>query len=535
MATITYGSKTDVGRVRKMNQDSLAVLTAGDLEGLLDGLFVVADGMGGKAGGEIASRVTVETVPAVVQEALTDSEGDASDGQIAEALREAIEAANEVVYKQARANPELRGMGTTCVAALIRNGSAIVGHVGDSRVYLLRGGRLAQLTEDHSLVQEHVRAGEMSAEEARGSRFKNVITRAVGIAERVAPEIKILELAEGDTLLLCSDGLTNMVSDSDIVRMLGQDTGAQEVCDALVEAALQNGGDDNITALVVRNGAFRPQAFEEPEPLDEEFFKSAAAGPTVERSTGRSGVLSYVMLITLVIVLGGALISVGRETYDMTSAYPFFMHKKKDPPKPVPPVPPDLAHLTYDDPVAVSQKPVRGAPIACDAAGNVYVVTKQSGSTLRISPDGKTSPFISSEAAPAPVEATKHWAVDPQGNMYVSSKAEKTIHKYDANGTRVGSPGEGKLTAPEGIAVDGQGDIYVVDENRLKVLKAHAVKADGTTDKETRRQGDEVIGDGVVTGAGVTFDPNPGLSVEGDSSSSKPKPRKPGSSQDGPR
>jgi serine/threonine protein phosphatase PrpC len=524
MATLSYGSKTDVGRVRKMNQDSLAVFTAEDLEGLLDGLFVVADGMGGKAGGEIASRVTVETVPAVVQEALTDSGEKASDGQIAEALREAIEAANEVVYKQARANPELRGMGTTCVAALIRNGSAIVGHVGDSRIYLLRSGRLAQLTEDHSLVQEHVRAGEMSAEEARGSRFKNVITRAVGIAERVAPEIKMLELAEGDTLLLCSDGLTNMVSDRDIVRMLGQIPDVQDACDELVEAALQNGGDDNITALVVRNGAFRPQALEEdePVPLEEDIFETATAGPTVNRSTGRSGVLSYVMLITLVIVLGGALISVGRESYDVTSAYPFFTHKRPVTPKPVTPPPIDLAHLIYDAPVAVSQKPVRGAPIACDAAGNVYVVTKQSGSTLRIAPDGKVSPFVSSEAAPAQVEANKHWAVDSQGNMYVSSKADKTIHKYDANGTRVGSPGEGKLTAPEGIAVDGQGDIYVVDQNRVNVLKAHAPdKADKGTGAQDRQ------GDG-QSGA------NAGLSVEG-GASTQSKPRDSRSNQDGTR
>ena len=207
MTALTHGQKTDVGRVRKANQDSLAVVEADGLDRCADALFVVADGMGGRAGGEIASLLTVQTIPDVVRDVLAGQNGAAPDEAMSAALREGIVAANEAVWARSRSTPDLRGMGTTCVAALVKGDLAAVGHVGDSRIYRLREGVLTQLTEDHSLVQEHVRAGDLTRAEARASRYKNVITRAIGAANEVEPEIKLIDLLVGDTLLLCSDGL----------------------------------------------------------------------------------------------------------------------------------------------------------------------------------------------------------------------------------------------------------------------------------------------------------------------------------------
>jgi PPM family protein phosphatase len=445
--------------------------------------------MGGHAGGEIASRVTVETVPAVVQEVLSELTVRATTLDLIEALREGMQAANEAVYKQARANPELRGMGTTCVSALFLDSYAILGNVGDSRAYLLRKGALTQETHDHSLVQEHVRAGELTDDEARESRFKNVITRAIGIASAVEPDVEVLELEEGDTLLLCSDGLSGMLRDEDIAELLRAEPDAQRACDLLVEAANANGGTDNITAVVVRYGAFVPAV----KPATGNGTTNATHAPpyapayTPAAETGRRvGLLPFLLLLTLTVVLGAALVFVGTGQYELSSGFPF-IHAKR-PPKPVEPPKasaPDFAKLAYDAPVVVIDKAVRGAPVASDAAGNVFVTTLQSGKIIRVSPDGSVSGDFSVVTSPAADTAARHWAADPQGNLYVSSKPDRAVYKYDARGTRIAVIGQNELTAPEGIAVDGNGNLYVVDENRLKVLKAHVPgKAEGARTRE---------------------------------------------------
>src|SRR5437016_5508839 len=158
MEPIDFASRTDIGRIRKANQDAIAAQGAEELGHLADGLFVLADGMGGRAGGEIASRVAVETVTTVVREVLESEKGLSPDDRMTAAVREAILAANMAVFNQARANPELRGMGTTCVVSLILADRLAIGHVGDSRIYLLRGAEFKAVTHDHSLVAQHVLA-----------------------------------------------------------------------------------------------------------------------------------------------------------------------------------------------------------------------------------------------------------------------------------------------------------------------------------------------------------------------------------------
>ena len=221
------------------------------------GLFVVCDGMGGHAGGETASRLAVQTIERELLGARMrpddpfTSKAPLADAPLAGALREAIEGACAAVYRTSKANPELQGMGTTCIALLIQAEVAILGHVGDSRAYAVRDGEVVQLTEDHSLVNEQIKAGMITPEEAKHSRYKNIITRSVGFEEEVQVDVMGLVTEPGDTFILCSDGLANMMEDKellDITRRMKH----EELPKTFVELANERGGDDNITVIVVQ-------------------------------------------------------------------------------------------------------------------------------------------------------------------------------------------------------------------------------------------------------------------------------------------
>jgi serine/threonine protein phosphatase PrpC len=235
---------TSTGRLRSQNEDSFGLRPD-------RGIFVVCDGMGGAAGGEIASRLAVDTV---IDHLLTHS------GSSREALHRAIAAANRAVLDRADSNPGLAGMGTTLVALLLEPSTenrlaALVAHAGDSRCYLFRGGRLLRQTHDHSLVDEQMRLGTITAEEAEHSPFRSVITRAVGTQPSVSEEILEIPVEPGDLFLLCTDGLTREVDEQEIARILAIAAEAQTLDPAafrLVESANEAGGRDNITCLLVR-------------------------------------------------------------------------------------------------------------------------------------------------------------------------------------------------------------------------------------------------------------------------------------------
>jgi protein phosphatase len=241
---------TDVGMKREHNEDSFLVNE--DL-----GLYVVCDGMGGHAGGETASRLAVQTVEKELISARlrTDDPFAAKtplpESPLAGALREAVEGACAAVFRTSRANPELAGMGTTCISLLVHEDHAIVGHVGDSRAYLVRDGQVWQLSEDHSLVNEQVRAGLLTEEEAKHSRLKNIITRSVGFEEDVLVDVVGVETRAGDKFLLCSDGLSNLIDREEIRDALVQSELAQ-VPEMLIQLANSRGGDDNITVIAVQ-------------------------------------------------------------------------------------------------------------------------------------------------------------------------------------------------------------------------------------------------------------------------------------------
>lgn len=229
---------TDVGRVREVNEDSFTVIAPET--------YVVADGMGGHAAGEVASRILVDTA----KELLDRPEVFYSEL----VLKKAVLRANDAILSQASEVPEYAGMGTTATLFHREGEQGIWAHVGDSRIYLLRGQELCQITRDHSLVEDLVENGSITREEARNHPRKNILTRAVGAEEKLLVDTGSLRLQNGDRLLLCSDGLTNMVTDAQIQEIL-QDGHPMDKAAVLVQKALEAGGTDNITAIVVEYDA----------------------------------------------------------------------------------------------------------------------------------------------------------------------------------------------------------------------------------------------------------------------------------------
>jgi len=234
----TAAALTDRGRKRPSNEDAFGY-------SIEHGVYVVCDGMGGAAAGEVASSVAV----AEVMQLLTNRPG---ANPLPADAEQAVAAANEAIFSRSQRSEKLNGMGTTLVALLAEERHAWMLNVGDSRGYRLRNSKLEQITLDHSLVEEQMRLGQMSEEEALRSPLKNVITRALGTQSVVTPDVFELESEPGDLFLLCTDGLTRELSDSLLESLLQLDLPLDGLCSRLVAAANQAGGHDNITCLLVR-------------------------------------------------------------------------------------------------------------------------------------------------------------------------------------------------------------------------------------------------------------------------------------------
>ena len=234
---------TDIGSRRQVNQDY--VYCSDDAVGLLPNLYIVADGMGGHKAGDFASRYSVSEFEKEIKEQKART--------IIGSMEGAVRLVNERLLKEAEAEPEYQGMGTTFVAACITQESLYVLNIGDSRLYLLsEKGTIRQITQDHSLVEEKILRGEIERKDAKNHPEKNVITRALGAAEQVVPDFFEVELEAGDYVLLCSDGLTNMVEDINIKEIvLQKDTSLEEKAEKLIDLANENGGKDNISLVLV--------------------------------------------------------------------------------------------------------------------------------------------------------------------------------------------------------------------------------------------------------------------------------------------
>ncbi|MDT8317801.1 MAG: Stp1/IreP family PP2C-type Ser/Thr phosphatase [bacterium] len=240
---------TDKGPVREKNEDYFCVDA-----GL--GLYAVADGIGGHTAGEVASRMAVE----VIKDFLSNEEkyeGDKAEGyrddysRESNMVAEAVRRANTAIHETSKNNSSYRGMGTTLTAALIRGDRLSIAHVGDSRAYLIRTSCIEQITNDHSLVAEQVKMGLISDEEARNSKIKNVITRSLGNTPHVEVDIEEFSIADGDRIIICSDGITSVISDSDILSIASASGGPADLCKTLVKRAADAGCTDNMTVVAL--------------------------------------------------------------------------------------------------------------------------------------------------------------------------------------------------------------------------------------------------------------------------------------------
>jgi protein phosphatase len=245
-------AKTDVGQKRQGNEDRFC------LDPSL-GLYVVADGMGGHAAGEVASRLAVETIQEWMEKYLSGADvaivGPAVAAGSAEAnfLLSSIRLANRIIFDSAKDRREYAGMGTTVVAVLTHGDRFVLAHVGDSRIYQIRGDRIVQVSRDHSFVQEQVDNGMMSAAEAHQSQYRHMITRALGLKESVDVDLTEQPARPGDVMLLCSDGLSDLLDDEDMLAAVRDHADdLNQACQALVDRANAKGGDDNITVLMVQ-------------------------------------------------------------------------------------------------------------------------------------------------------------------------------------------------------------------------------------------------------------------------------------------
>jgi serine/threonine protein phosphatase PrpC len=242
---------SDVGRKRKTNEDSYHI----DSE---RGLFIVADGMGGHVAGEVASKLAVDTIQDFMRISDDDSEitwpfefdENLSAGQ--NRIQAAIKLANREIVQHMQAKEDTRGMGTTVVTAVVLDDACYIGHVGDSRAYLIRDHKIRQLTRDHTFVNEQVEKGFMSRAEAEKHPARNILTRAVGSSEELHVELSDIPLKPGDRILLCSDGLSSMVEDEAILKTVEKNPDPNDACRSLVALANENGGWDNVTAVLIQ-------------------------------------------------------------------------------------------------------------------------------------------------------------------------------------------------------------------------------------------------------------------------------------------
>jgi protein phosphatase len=244
---LKFGVKSDKGLIREKNEDSFNVI-AGKKDVPVS--FIIADGMGGHNSGEVASSMSVDYISNYIIE---HPELFKDENTVEISIKKIVEAANEVIYRKSLEVIENSGMGTTLIMASVVNGKLFIGHVGDSRAYLIRNGVIKRITTDHSYIEELIKNGSLTREEADNHPQKHIITRALGCSDSITPDTYKCEIMENDIYILCTDGLTNMLSENDIKDIVEQNEDPAAASSKLVEKANSNGGADNITVIVFKN------------------------------------------------------------------------------------------------------------------------------------------------------------------------------------------------------------------------------------------------------------------------------------------
>lgn len=488
--SIHIGYKTDVGKKRKVNQDSYAILHADQLKGAFDTLLLVADGMGGRPGGDVASSIVAQVVPESVRSAIADRNGNPTPIDTPKLLRDAITQANKSVRRKQEEVLEFSGMGTTCVVGALAGNRLTLAHVGDSRAYLLRDGELKQLTDDHSEVWEQVKAGNMTPEEAQHSRFRNIVSRALGTANPT-PEVQNVELLEGDSLLICSDGLTTELDDPEIARIFAGEIEVQSACDQLVQAALEQGGRDNITVVALRYGVFSPRTL--PRVLKSQVPMEWVIGNPIipagwdsfdeEEDLALEDTPSPIyrnspVLLALLLLMTVAILSETYALYTIWQKMPIH-HEEQLPVIQPSPLRPTEKTLAYGAPISIFAPKVRDTPLALDRDGYPVVVTEE-GEFVSIE-ELKAQPLPNQ--LPLPGVPTKNFnsasvfalAYDESGNRYQFNPhaTHPAIEKFNPQGTRIEEAlGGAKPERVTSIIVDESGDVFYIDNHHLKKIPA---------------------------------------------------------------
>jgi len=483
------GATTDSGK-RPNNEDFHSASNGEDLGINVDAVLVVADGMGGRNFGEHASETAVDVVKATLKEQLTGDELD--HAKIKAAIELALQTANDNVYELSQRDSESEGMGTTCVVAVIAQGRLHLGHAGDSRAYVIHHGRIELLTDDHSFVAEQVRAGIITEESARKSKFRNVITRAVGIEPTIAPDVAEYPAEEIDAVLLCSDGLTNMVKDRDLQKILLTAPSPQIAADKLVRMAKVAGGSDNITAVVARfgDGPIAEPSTTEDDPPDEATIdpRDEVQEPHPQPSRAPITVMSLLLALVLCVTLYAGY-QLKHDGYQFQPTPPFFVK----PPPPKPPQPLNLAILGYGPAMKLYPYTVRPEPLTLSTSTkSIAVVSSPGDEIVRLSTSGTEMGKFPQQASvttthigtstmtavdvPHWQAAPRHYATDAQGNVYIADAPAHVIYKISPTGELLMTLTEAltKVAKPESIAVDDTGNIYVIDGSILKVIPATA-------------------------------------------------------------
>lgn len=493
MSQYTVGFKIDIGRQRSTNEDAGAVFDASGC----DVAFVVCDGMGGMAAGEVAAAEAVR----VVQETIVARFAESSPEPMI-VLREAFVRANDVVNAKNAVERTVRRaaaqendiesdredsgedaralMGTTCVAGVIRAGELFLGHAGDSRAYLWRSGRLMRLTDDHSFVGERVKAGDMTEAEAKKSRFRNIVTRAIGIDEKVEPELRQQPLEPGDLLLVCTDGLTTMADDSEIAGMLYapslRNAPPNRIADVLVDAANRRGGNDNISVLTVRVAGDE----KEREGVGETGVESGRSIAS-RRDTNFDKVASVdISKLIPALVGAGAMLALLLLAFALVPSLSAFLpgNSGKSPTlangstnSVI-----DFSHLKYDKPVSFGNVLARGEMLSYVPGIGLYCVGGASGHVSVLDTNGKPQKpvenigIVERELDEAIPSTRAYMTADMQGNVYLSFPRRKVIVKKSPDGVTL-TILDG-FDRPEAMAVDEKGNLFVVDLNQIKVCRA---------------------------------------------------------------
>ena len=512
--TFSVAVRSDIGQGRSLNEDTAALIEVPTAQAA----FVVCDGMGGLRAGDVASKEAVRVVDQTIRARFAGGQTPDPLDDLRVALERANTAVNalhgadvgpgnapdeaptEQAASVAGSPPSNALMGTTCVAGVVFGDTLYLAHAGDSRAYLYRAGKLEQLTHDHSYVADRVRAGDITEAEARVSRFRNMITRAIGIDAEVKPDLRREALRPSDTVLVCSDGLTTMIEDTQIAEILranGGERAADRAATALVDAANKAGGSDNITVLLIRASG-----------TGESGVPSTGAAPGRNRTSTvpRGGIVDMDAprrrrgaSPILLLFLGAALAIVGLSA--VLAVVPGARHRAarlllkaaNDPADATPPpivgsagagTAPDYRRLVYDAPKRFSDLLARGDILSYSRGGGLIFARGGTGTLMSLSRTAQplNSRIAALEVVPSPttVPSSHVFATsDPQGNVYVAYTKNRVIEKRSADG-HVLQTIRG-LDFPEAIAVDEDGNLYVVDFNLIKVLHAHLPAA--TTNK----------------------------------------------------